>query len=50
MLTAMLAVKNILGEQHDIWQANTERAYYEEVRVPRATTVTRKNQLKPEII
>jgi protoporphyrinogen oxidase len=34
MLTAMLAVKNILGEQNDIWAVNTERAYHEEVRVP----------------
>ena len=36
MLTAMLAVKNILGEQHDIWTVNTERAYHEEVQIPRA--------------
>ena len=33
MLTAMLAVKNIMGEQHDIWQVNTERSYHEEVRI-----------------
>lgn len=36
MLTAMLAVKNILGEQHDIWTVNTERSYHEEVQIPRA--------------
>jgi protoporphyrinogen oxidase len=30
MLTAMLAVKNILGEQHDLWNVNTERSYHEE--------------------
>lgn len=30
MLTAMLAVKNILGEQHDLWDVNTERSYHEE--------------------
>jgi protoporphyrinogen oxidase len=35
MLTAMLAVRNILGEQHDIWAVNTERSYHEEVRLPR---------------
>jgi protoporphyrinogen oxidase len=29
MLTAMLAVKNLLGEQHDLWSVNTERSYYE---------------------
>lgn len=30
MLTAMLAVKNLLGEQHDLWNVNTERSYHEE--------------------
>ncbi|AOY80916.1 NAD(P)/FAD-dependent oxidoreductase [Moorena producens JHB] len=30
MLTGMLAVKNLLGENHDLWQVNTERSYYEE--------------------
>ena len=34
MLTAMLAVRNILGERHDIWTVNTERAYHEEIRIP----------------
>jgi protoporphyrinogen oxidase len=34
MLTAMLAVKNILGERHDIWAVNTERSYHEEIRIP----------------
>ncbi len=34
MLTAMLAVRNILGEQHDVWNVNTERSYHEEMRVP----------------
>jgi protoporphyrinogen oxidase len=34
MLTAMLAVKNILGEHHDIWSVNTERSYHEEVQIP----------------
>lgn len=35
MLTAMLAVKNIMGEQHDLWSVNTERSYYEEIHVSR---------------
>lgn len=35
MLTAMLAVKNILGEQNDIWAVNTERSYHEEVKLSR---------------
>ncbi len=30
MLTAMLAVKNILGEQHNLWTVNVERSYHEE--------------------
>ncbi len=35
MLTAMLAVKNLLGQgQHDVWSVNVERAYHEEVRLP----------------
>jgi hypothetical protein len=36
MLTAMLAVRNLMGEKHDLWNVNTERSYYEEfIRVPR---------------
>ncbi len=34
MLTAMLAVRNLLGEQHDVWNVNTERSYHEEIRLP----------------
>ena len=34
MLTAMLAVRNIMGEQHDLWTVNTERSYHEEIRIP----------------
>jgi protoporphyrinogen oxidase len=30
MLTAMLAVKNLLGENHDLWEVNVERSYHEE--------------------
>lgn len=30
MLTAMLAVRNILGEEHDVWSVNVERSYHEE--------------------
>lgn len=30
MLTGMLAVRNLLGEEHDLWSVNTERSYYEE--------------------
>ncbi len=34
MLTAMLAVRNLVGEQHDLWNVNTERSYHEEIRIP----------------
>ncbi|HEY4690436.1 MAG TPA: NAD(P)/FAD-dependent oxidoreductase [Anaerolineae bacterium] len=37
MLTAMLAVRNLLGEQHDVWSVNVERSYHEEVRLPSQT-------------
>ncbi len=30
MLTAFLAVRNILGEKHDLWDVNTERSYHED--------------------
>ncbi len=29
MLTALLAVKNIIGEHHDLWNVNVERSYQE---------------------
>ncbi len=40
MLTAMLAARNILGEQNDIWNVNLERSYQEEFTV-RKTAVKR---------
>lgn len=30
MLTGILAVRNICGENHDLWDVNTERSYYED--------------------
>lgn len=30
MLTGLLAAKNIMGEDHNLWQVNVERSYYEE--------------------
>lgn len=30
MLTGMLAVRNLLGEKHDLWKVNTEQSYHEE--------------------
>ncbi len=40
MLTGMLAVKNILGERHDLWNVNTERSYYEEFSTKPPKTVS----------
>ncbi len=31
MLTAMMAVQNILGENYDLWQVNVEQEYHEEM-------------------
>jgi protoporphyrinogen oxidase len=36
MLTAMLAVQNYLGANHDLWTVNTERSYYEEFIVDKS--------------
>jgi hypothetical protein len=33
MLTAMMAVDNMLGAAHDIWNVNTDFDYHEEQRV-----------------
>ncbi|MEM9167725.1 MAG: NAD(P)/FAD-dependent oxidoreductase [Planctomycetota bacterium] len=30
MLTAMLAARNILGDEHDLWNVNVERSYHED--------------------
>jgi hypothetical protein len=32
MFTAMLAVRNILGEKHDVWSVNADCEYHEEIR------------------
>ncbi len=42
MLTAMLAVENILGQNHDIWSINTESSYYEEIQIPGKETGSNK--------
>ncbi len=34
MLTAMLAVRNVLGADHDVWSVNVERSYHEEFQLP----------------
>ncbi len=37
MLTAMRAVRNLLGEDHDIWDVNVDDEYHEESRTARQT-------------
>ena len=32
MFTAMLAVRNILGEKHDVWSVNADCEYHEEIK------------------
>ena len=33
MLTSMLAIKNLFGEKHNLWDVNTDRSYYEEISI-----------------
>jgi protoporphyrinogen oxidase len=40
MLTAMLAVRNLMGEDHDVWSVNLERSYHEEVQIPEGADET----------
>ncbi len=35
MLTGLLAADNVLGADHDLWNVNTERSYYEEQQIER---------------
>jgi protoporphyrinogen oxidase len=41
MMTAVLAVRNILGESHDLWHVNTDDAYNEERSVDEAARALR---------
>ena len=34
MLTAMMSVWNMLGEQYDVWEVNTDYEYHEEMKIP----------------
>ncbi len=45
MLTAILAVKNLLGEEHDLWDVNTERSYQEDFVTDNATNERAKGML-----
>jgi protoporphyrinogen oxidase len=42
MLTALLAARNIMGENHDIWTVNVERSYHEEFTKEEWSRVSRK--------
>jgi protoporphyrinogen oxidase len=39
MLTAMMAIWNMQGEQHDVWAVNTDFEYHEEQRIPKGPGV-----------
>ncbi len=45
MLTAMLAVDNILGARHDLWQVNAEQEYHEETSTREAEARAQLGQL-----
>ena len=52
MLTGLLAAKNVMGEQHALWQVNTDRSYYEEMLVrpaaePTPVSAPQKQRLVP---
>ena len=36
MLTGLLAARNVLGEEHNLWAVNTERSYHEEFTIEEA--------------
>lgn len=48
MLTAMLAVQNLAGENHDLWEVNTERSYYEEFTTEKITKSSKSYQAAPK--
>lgn len=45
MLTAMLAVENILGAKHDLWSVNTEQEYHEEITQAEAERIRQHAEL-----
>lgn len=44
MLSAMLAARNVLGEEHDVWSVNVDRAYHEEFEVKPKTPKAHSSQ------
>lgn len=49
MLTGLLAAKNILGEQHDLWNVNVERSYHEDFTKEQWKTAKEKLQTPMEV-
>ncbi len=57
MLTAMLAAKNILGANYDLWSVNAEQEYHEEIKIadeenPRefsSADISRLNATQPHV-
>ena len=49
MLTASLAAKNILGENHDIWDVNVERSYHENFTNEEWTKLKQNDSKQPGI-
>lgn len=47
MLTAMLAVKNILGGNYDLWQVNADREYHEECKAGEKTEIEQLASTQP---
>jgi protoporphyrinogen oxidase len=41
MMTALLAARNILGQEHDVWAVNTDMEYQEEIILPNPQPRTR---------
>jgi protoporphyrinogen oxidase len=37
MLTGLLGARNLLGENHDLWEVNTERSYHEDFQTEHAS-------------
>ena len=48
MLTAFLAVRNILGEDHDVWDVNTERSYHEDFQTSNKDVPAMPSEVKSE--
>jgi protoporphyrinogen oxidase len=47
MLTAMLAVRNLFGEHHDLWDVNTDDEYHEQQAAEEPERATRRTAGRP---